>query len=113
MTTNPNNDFPDTAFTIDDNAKAAKFLDDHKIPNNLPDPRTLSQTCITAMYDRHISHWVLITRYEGHPDPKQNGLTVSCIPKRMASREKVEASIKFAYVKTAPGTDSSTPFIRL
>ena len=87
-------DFPDAIFEIKDDSLARKFLADHNVIHELPRPLRLSQTAVSSLYDGHVSHWIVISRYEGYALSTDNGLHVLCIPKRLATHEKVLAGMK-------------------
>ena len=93
--------------------QAVAFLTLHQVPHELPDPRSLSLTCVTGLFERHATHWFVVTRYEGHADPTENGLNVTCMPKRGVTRARVLAAIKYSYVREGSGSDSTAPFIQL
>src|SRR5436190_20956082 len=46
-----------------------------------------------ATHARHPTHWILFGRYTGHPNPRDNGYTATCLPKSQYSLEEAQRVI--------------------
>jgi hypothetical protein len=107
------NHLPDIAFTIQEDSEALAFLRALNIADRIPDPRTLSMTAVTGIYDSHSTHWITFVRCEGYAQPHDNGHAVLCFPKSKVRREVAESAIRETFLHLGSDTDSSAPFLRL
>jgi hypothetical protein len=93
----PLTETPDEVRTIRDDADAKILLVQLGIIDKFSKPPGLAKGAVTLCHSDHPTHWIVATRFFGHPKTTDNGFDVICCPKSRfspADMDTVLADIK-------------------
>ena len=84
---------PPNVFVLNDEEVAKLILLELGILRKIPDPCKFSLNLMFVRYNLHITHWLLILRFNGFSNPEENGHSIIGWPKAKYSSEQVHSEM--------------------